>query len=87
MLLLWNKPVERRFKRGLLVQHVGHCDYLKTGVERRTPDFVVGDYIFEVGGPSKNYGQIKGMKNAFLVKEASFQSKEEIPIYLFGLLY
>ena len=80
-------PLKGALREDFFVQHVGHCDYLKTGVERRTPDFVVGDYIFEVGGPSKNYGQIKGMKNAFLVKEASFQSKEEIPIYLFGLLY
>lgn len=74
-------------REDFFVQHVGKCFYLKTGVDRRTPDFVVQDYIFEVGGPSKNYEQIKDLKNAFLVKEALPLGEKEIPLYLFGFLY
>ncbi len=39
-------------REDFFIQHVGGCRYVKTGKERRTPDFVVDDYIFEVGGPS-----------------------------------
>lgn len=82
-------------REDFFIQHVGSCSYIKNGIERRTPDFVVGDHIFEVGGPSKGYGQISSMKSssktkekqAFLVKEAVSLGKGEIPLYLFGLLY
>lgn len=74
-------------REDFFVQHVGKCFYFKTGKERRTPDFIVGDYIFEVGGPSKNFEQIKNQKNAFLVKEDIITGEKEIPLLLFGFLY
>lgn len=74
-------------REDFFVQHVGHCSYFKTGIERRTPDFVVGRYIFEVGGGSKGYEQIKGKTEAYLVKEGFPAGKKEVPLYLFGLLY
>ncbi len=74
-------------REDFFVQHVGKCTYLKTGKERRTPDFVVGDYVFEVGGPSKGFEQIKGMKNAYVVKEGLPSGERELPLYLFGFLY
>jgi uncharacterized protein len=74
-------------REDFFVQHVNNCFYLKTGKERRTPDFVVGDYIFEVGGPSKGFEQIKDKKNAYIVKESLGLGKREIPLYLFGFLY
>ncbi len=74
-------------REDFFVQHVGKCTYLKTGKERRTPDFVVGDYIFEVGGPSKGFEQIKGMKNAYIVKEGLPAGERELPLCLFGFLY
>lgn len=80
-------PPKGSLREDFFIQHVGNCSYLKTGITRRTPDFVVGDYIFEVGGPSKGYEQIKHMEKAFLVKEAIPLGNKEIPIYLFGLLY
>ncbi len=80
-------PPKGSLREDFFVQHVGKCFYLKTGIDRRTPDFVVQDYTFEVGGPSKNYEQIKNSKNAFLVKEAFSLGEKEIPIYLFGFLY
>ena len=74
-------------REDFFVQHVEKCLYLKTGIDRRTPDFVVGEYIFEVGGPSKNYEQIKDKKNAFLVKDIALSGDKELPLSLFGLLY
>ncbi len=74
-------------REDFFVQHVGECFYLKTGKVRRTPDFVVGDYIFEVGGKSKGHSQISGMENAYVVKEGVNLSGKERSLYLFGLLY
>lgn len=74
-------------REDFFIQHVGECFYLKTGIKRRTPDFLIRDCVFEVGGPSKGFEQIKDMKKAFLVKEAISLENNEIPIYLFGLLY
>ena len=52
-------------------------------------DFIVdNNYVFEIGGKNKTTKQIKGMKNAFIVKDnietGVFNS---IPLWLFGLLY
>ena len=80
-------PEKGSIREDFFVQHTGECFYLKTGKIRRTPDFVVGDYIFEVGGKSKSYSQILGMKNAYLVKEGINLSGKECSLYLFGLLY
>ncbi|MEW5896692.1 MAG: AAA family ATPase [Nanoarchaeota archaeon] len=74
-------------REDFFIQHLPHCRYLKTGIERRTPDFVFGKYIFEVGGPSKSTEQIKRMENAYLVKEAAPLTERELPLYLFGFLY
>ncbi|MAE13905.1 hypothetical protein CMO92_05035 [Candidatus Woesearchaeota archaeon] len=80
-------PPKGSIREDFFVQHVPGSTYLKTGVQRRTPDFVVQDHIFEVGGPSKGSKQIQGMKNAYLVKEVLTTGEKEIPLYLFGLLY
>lgn len=74
-------------REDFFVQHVGTCFYLKTGKERRTPDFVVDGKVFEIGGSSKSMGQITSMENAYLVKEEAVGSDKEIPLYLFGFLY
>ena len=52
-------------------------------------DFKVDDkYIFEIGGKSKTYEQIKNIENSFIVSddlEIGYGNK--IPLWLFGLLY
>ena len=74
-------------REDFFIQHVKEANYLKTGSERRTPDYSVRGYIFEVGGPTKGWAQLKDRKNAYLVKEALSMERNEIPLYLFGLLY
>lgn len=52
-------------------------------------DFVLNDnYVFEIGGASKNASQLKGNKNGYVVSddiETGFNNK--IPLWLFGFLY
>ncbi len=52
-------------------------------------DYIVNDkYTFEIGGKSKDYKQIKDMKNSYLVLdnlEIGYENK--IPLWLFGFLY
>lgn len=52
-------------------------------------DFIVNEkYIFEVGGKNKTNEQIKGLKQAFVVKdEIEYGGNKIIPLWLFGFLY
>jgi predicted AAA+ superfamily ATPase len=51
--------------------------------------FVVNDtYTFEVGGPSKSFQQIAGIKNSYLaVDEMPLGINNKIPLWLFGFMY
>ena len=45
-------------------------------------------YLFEVGGKSKTFEQIKDLPNSYLaVDDIEFGHKNRIPLWLFGLLY
>ena len=51
-------------------------------------DFLVNDYIFEIGGKSKDFKQIKDIKNSFVVADdIEIGFKNKIPLWLFGFLY
>jgi predicted AAA+ superfamily ATPase len=51
-------------------------------------DFIIKNYIFEIGGKTKNTNQIAGQKNAFVVADnIEIGSNVIIPLWLFGLLY
>jgi uncharacterized protein len=52
-------------------------------------DFIIDNkYVFEVGGKNKTQKQIKGVKNAFIVKDdIEIGVLNIIPLWLFGLLY
>lgn len=52
-------------------------------------DFLVDDHIvFEIGGKNKNTKQIRGIKNAFVVKDdIETGALNTIPLWLFGFLY
>ena len=51
-------------------------------------DFLAGGYVFEIGGPGKKKGQIKGDKKAFIVKDNLEVSSDPdiIPLWLFGMM-
>lgn len=72
---------ETFFINQLLFNHT--VNYTKYG------DFYVdGTYTFEVGGKGKTHKQIKGLKDAYLVKDnIETGLRNEIPLWLFGFLY
>ena len=54
----------------------------------RIADFKVGDYTFEVGGKNKGMRQIKGIENAFVVKDdIDMAYTNVIPLWHFGMTY
>ena len=55
---------------------------------KKTDFFVNNKYSFEIGGKSKQQKQIKGLENAFVVKD-NIESgiNNIIPLWLFGFLY
>ena len=51
-------------------------------------DFIINNITFEVGGKNKNQEQIKGLKNAFIVKDdIEFGYQNVVPLWAFGLNY
>jgi len=51
-------------------------------------DFNINDITFEVGGKSKTQEQIKGLKNAYIVKDdIEYGYQNVIPLWAFGLNY
>lgn len=52
-------------------------------------DFLIdGKYLFEVGGPSKDFEQIAGIKNSYIgADEMETGYGAIIPLWMFGLLY
>lgn len=52
-------------------------------------DFLIDrKHVFEIGGKGKSTGQVKGLKNAYVVRDdMEIGSLNIIPLYLFGLLY
>lgn len=56
--------------------------YIKTG-KTKTPDFMIKDKIFEIGGTSKK----KTQKAHYLVVDNISFDENKIPLFLFGFLY
>ena len=57
-------------------------------VSSSVSDFAVGKYTFEVGGRKKGQHQIKGVADAYVVKDdIEYGYLNEIPLWTFGLLY
>ena len=52
-------------------------------------DFLVNEkYLFEVGGKSKTFEQIKDLPDSYLaIDDIEFGRKNRIPLWMFGLLY
>ena len=56
----------------------------------KTPvsDFLVGEQTFEVGGRNKKQRQIRGVENAFVVKDdIEYGGLNVVPLWQFGMLY
>ena len=54
----------------------------------KVSDFTIGKYTFEVGGANKSHKQVKGVDNAFIVRDdIEYASGDIIPLWGFGLMY
>ncbi len=61
---------------------LGKVAYSKQG------DFVVNKNVFEIGGRSKSFNQIKNVQNAYLaLDDIECGINNKIPLWLFGFLY
>ncbi|MEM4335688.1 MAG: AAA family ATPase [Candidatus Anstonellales archaeon] len=73
-------------REDFFIHHVGHAQYIReTG--KKVPDYYVDGYIFEIGGRSKSASQLSGSGWSFIVKESLSVASDEIPLYIFGLLF
>ena len=72
-------------REDFFVHHLEKVKYVKDR-GKKVPDYYVDGKVFEIGGKAKGKKQLKGFKEGYLVKE-DLSIKENIPIYLFGLLY
>ena len=51
-------------------------------------DFIVGEFVFEIGGAKKSFDQIKDMPNSFIAADdIEVGVGNKIPLWLFGFLY
>ncbi|WP_187647262.1 ATP-binding protein [Nitrosophilus labii] len=51
-------------------------------------DFIVKDFVFEIGGKNKTKKQIKEIQNAFVIKDdIEIGDNASIPLWIFGFLY
>ncbi len=83
----FNTEVEKgALREDFFIHHVGNAFYVKE-MGRRSPDYWVDGYVFEIGGPSKGKSQLERSERGFLVKESLSTMSNDVPIYLFGLLY
>lgn len=61
--------------------------YLKSARGEKTPDYLIGDMIFEVGGASKGFSQLKGAKNsrAFILTHPGRVDSVRRPLIFCGM--
>ena len=52
-------------------------------------DFLIDNtFLFDVGGKSKTFDQIKDVPNSYLaIDDVEYGHKKRIPLWMFGLLY
>jgi len=68
------------------INQVGSCHNLKYPPKG---DFLVDDrYLFEIGGKTKKFNQIKDIENSFLaIDDIEIGFGNKIPLWIFGMMY
>lgn len=60
----------------------------KANTSEQTDFLIEEKYSFEIGGRNKKKSQLKGLENAFVVKDdINFGTKNIIPLWMFGMMY
>ena len=62
--------------------------YLKTKRGEKTPDYLIGDTVFEIGGKSKGHSQFRdfALKKKIILTQPGMLDSVRRPLFFFGML-
>ncbi|WP_149703478.1 ATP-binding protein [Campylobacter concisus] len=84
-LMYINSPEIGNVRETFFANQLGNITEIYSG---KAGDFIVGEFVFEVGGAKKSFEQIKNMPNSFIAADdIEVGVGNKIPLWLFGFLY
>lgn len=84
-LMYLNSPDIGNLRETFFASQLGNITEIYSG---KNGDFIVGEFVFEIGGAKKSFEQIKDMPNSFIAADdIEVGVGNKIPLWLFGFLY
>lgn len=84
-LMYLNNPDMGNVRETFFANQLGNITEIYSG---KNGDFIVGEFVFEIGGAKKRFEQIKDMPNSYMTAyDIEVGVGNKIPIWLFGFLY
>ena len=84
-LMYLNSPDIGNLRETFFASQLGNITEIYSG---KNGDFIVGEFVFEIGGAKKSFEQIKDMPNSYIAADdIEVGVGNKIPLWLFGFLY
>lgn len=84
-LMYLNNPDMGNVRETFFANQLGNITEIYSG---KNGDFIVGEFVFEIGGAKKSFDQIKDMPNSHIAADdIEVGVRNKIPLWLFGFLY
>lgn len=84
-LMYINSPDIGNVRETFFANQLGNITEIYSG---KAGDFIVGEFVFEIGGAKKSFEQIKDMPDSFIAADdIEVGVGNKIPLWLFGFLY
>lgn len=84
-LMYLNNPDMGNVRETFFANQLGNITEIYSG---KNGDFIVGEFVFEIGGAKKSFEQIKDMPNSYIAADdIEVGVGNKIPLWLFGFLY
>ena len=84
-LMYLNNPDMGNVRETFFANQLGNITEIYFG---KNGDFIVGEFVFEIGGAKKSFEQIKDMPNSYIAADdIEVGVRNKIPLWLFGFLY
>jgi len=84
-LMYLNNPDMGNVRETFFANQLGNITEIYSG---KNGDFIVGEFVFEIGGAKKSFEQIKDMPNSYVAADdIEVGVRNKIPLWLFGFLY
>ena len=84
-LMYLNSPDIGNLRETFFASQLGNITEIYSG---KNGDFIVGEFVFEIGGAKKSFEQIMNMTNSFIAADGiEVGVGNKIPLWLFGFLY